>query len=44
MLAYPRCEGGGSVDLELCLPIDSINTLGKDQEFMVAFYKKLFWF
>ena len=34
MFAYPRCEGGRSVDFELCLPIDSMNALGNDQMFM----------
>ena len=40
MFAYHRCEGGGSFDFELCLPIDSMNALGNDQEFKVSCYKK----
>ncbi|CAO2835815.1 unnamed protein product [Amaranthus hypochondriacus] len=34
--ACPGCEGGGSVDLEFCLPIDSMNALQNDQEFMAV--------
>ena len=33
MFAYPGCEGGESFDLELYLPIDSMNALGNDQGF-----------
>ena len=36
MFAYPGCEGEGSVDFELCLPIDSMNALGNDQEYMAS--------
>ena len=35
-MAYPRCKGGESFDFELCLPIDSMNTLDNDQEFMAS--------
>ncbi|XP_057518753.1 protein ENHANCED PSEUDOMONAS SUSCEPTIBILITY 1-like [Amaranthus tricolor] len=34
--AYPGYEGGSSVDLEICLPPDSMNALETDQEFMDA--------
>lgn len=34
--AYPGCEGGGSVDLEICLPPDSMRALESDVEFMAA--------
>lgn len=34
--AYPGCEGGGSVDLEICLPPDSMRALDSDEEFMAA--------
>ncbi|XP_074283724.1 uncharacterized protein LOC141608255 [Silene latifolia] len=34
--AYPGCEGGGSVDLEICLPPDSMTALESDVEFMTA--------
>ena len=27
MFAYTGCEGRGSVDLDLCLPIDSMNAI-----------------
>ena len=36
MFTYPGCEGGGSFDLELCLPIDSMNALRNDQEFKAS--------
>ena len=36
MFAYPGCKGEGSVDLELCLPIDLMNALENDQEFIVV--------
>ncbi|XP_021765465.1 uncharacterized acetyltransferase At3g50280-like [Chenopodium quinoa] len=32
--ACPGHEGGGAVDLEICLPPDSMNALESDQEFM----------
>ena len=31
---YPRCEGGGSVDLEICPSPDSLRALESYQEFM----------
>ena len=31
VFAYPWCEGGGSDDIELCLPNDSMNALGNHQ-------------
>ncbi|KAF2309790.1 hypothetical protein GH714_005117 [Hevea brasiliensis] len=34
--AYPGREGGGSVDLEVCLPPDSMIALESDEEFMDA--------
>ncbi|XP_040997989.1 uncharacterized acetyltransferase At3g50280-like [Juglans microcarpa x Juglans regia] len=34
--AYPGYEGGGSVDLEFCLPPDSMRALESDEEFMDA--------
>ena len=34
IFVYPTCEGGGSTDFELYMPIDSMNALGNDQEFM----------
>ena len=36
MFAYPRCEGGGSFDFELFLPIDSMHAFGNDQEFKAS--------
>ena len=33
MFAYLGCEGGESSDFKLCLPIDSMNAIGNDQEF-----------
>ncbi|KAI3943600.1 hypothetical protein MKX01_039228 [Papaver californicum] len=30
---YPGCEGGGSVDLELCLPQEKMSALESDEEF-----------
>ena len=36
MFVYPGCEEGGSFDFELCLPIDSMNALGNDQEFKAS--------
>ena len=36
MCVYPGCEGGGSFDLELCLPIDSKNALENNQEFKAS--------
>ena len=44
VFVYPKCEGGGSVHLELCLPIDSINALGNDQEVHGCFVIKNFNF
>lgn len=32
--AFPGYEGGGSVDLEICLPPDSMSALELDEEFM----------
>ena len=42
VFAYPECEGGGSVDLELCLPIDSMNALEmiKSSWLLTLCYKK----
>uniref|UniRef100_A0A803LTY8 HXXXD-type acyl-transferase family protein n=2 Tax=Chenopodium quinoa TaxID=63459 RepID=A0A803LTY8_CHEQI len=34
--AYPGHEGGRAVDLEICLPPDSMNTLELDEEFMAC--------
>ncbi|KNA20517.1 hypothetical protein SOVF_051610 [Spinacia oleracea] len=34
--AYPGYQGTGSVDLEICLPPDSMRALQTDQEFMAA--------
>ncbi|GMH17788.1 hypothetical protein Nepgr_019629 [Nepenthes gracilis] len=34
--SYPGCEGGGSVDLEICLPPSSMAALESDEEFMKA--------
>ncbi|KAL9231185.1 hypothetical protein vseg_006442 [Gypsophila vaccaria] len=34
--AYPGREGGGSVELEICLPPDSMTALELDEEFMAA--------
>lgn len=34
--AYPGYEGGGSVNLEICLPPDSMRALETDEEFMVS--------
>ncbi|XP_074283714.1 uncharacterized protein LOC141608248 [Silene latifolia] len=34
--AYATSEGGGSVDLEICLPPDSMTALESDVEFMAA--------
>ena len=36
MFAYLVCEGGGSFDFKLCLPIDSMNALVNDQEFKAS--------
>ena len=44
MFAYPRCEGRGSFNFELCLPIDEMNALGNDQEFKAFFVIKIFNF
>ncbi|KAL5777723.1 hypothetical protein ACOSP7_010649 [Xanthoceras sorbifolium] len=33
---YPGHEGGGSIDLEVCLPPDSMHALESDKEFMAA--------
>ncbi|KAB1220195.1 hypothetical protein CJ030_MR3G017019 [Morella rubra] len=33
---YPGYEGGGSIDLEVCLPPDSMIALESDEEFMEA--------
>uniref|UniRef100_A0A803L630 Uncharacterized protein n=1 Tax=Chenopodium quinoa TaxID=63459 RepID=A0A803L630_CHEQI len=34
--AYPGYEGGGSVDLEICLPPNSMSSLESDEEFLAA--------
>ncbi|KAK9698956.1 hypothetical protein RND81_08G143400 [Saponaria officinalis] len=34
--AYPGREGGGSVELEICLPPDSMSALEPDEEFMAV--------
>ncbi|KAB1220185.1 hypothetical protein CJ030_MR3G017009 [Morella rubra] len=34
--SYPGYEGGGSIDLEVCLPPDSMSVLESDEEFMDA--------
>ncbi|XP_010677339.2 uncharacterized acetyltransferase At3g50280 [Beta vulgaris subsp. vulgaris] len=34
--SYEGCEGGGSVDLEICLPPDFMKALESDEEFMNA--------
>ncbi|XVF36308.1 hypothetical protein REPUB_Repub19eG0047000 [Reevesia pubescens] len=34
--SYPGREGGGSIDLEVCLPAHSMNALESDEEFMAA--------
>lgn len=34
--AYPGYEGGGSVDLEICLPPESMRAFESDDEFMAA--------
>lgn len=34
--AWPGYEGGGSIDLEICLPPDSMKALETDAEFMAA--------
>lgn len=34
--SYPGYEGGGSVELEICLPPDSMSALESDEEFMAA--------
>ncbi|KAK6245211.1 hypothetical protein SCA6_008301 [Theobroma cacao] len=34
--SYPGREGGGSIDLEVCLPAHSMNALESDAEFMAA--------
>ncbi|KAL5777726.1 hypothetical protein ACOSP7_010652 [Xanthoceras sorbifolium] len=34
--SYPGREGGGSMDLEVCLPPDSMHALESDEEFMAA--------
>ncbi|KAK9698963.1 hypothetical protein RND81_08G144100 [Saponaria officinalis] len=36
VIAYPGCEGGTSVDLEICLPPDVMSALELDVEFMDA--------
>jgi len=36
VVSYPGYEGGGSVDLEICLPLDSMEALESDEEFMAA--------
>ncbi|RVX00021.1 BAHD acyltransferase DCR [Vitis vinifera] len=33
---YPGREGGGSIDLEVCLPPNSMSALESNQEFMEA--------
>ncbi|XP_022766472.1 uncharacterized acetyltransferase At3g50280-like [Durio zibethinus] len=34
--SYPGREGGGSIDLEVCLPAHSMHALESDEEFMAA--------
>ncbi|CAO2819638.1 unnamed protein product [Amaranthus hypochondriacus] len=34
--AFPGCEGNGSVDLEICLPFDSMSVFESDQELIAA--------
>ena len=34
--SYPGHGGGGSIDLEVCLPAHSMNALESDEEFMAA--------
>ena len=34
--SYPGYEGGGSIDLEVCLSPDSMSALESDKEFMNA--------
>ncbi|KAK8601180.1 hypothetical protein V6N13_059100 [Hibiscus sabdariffa] len=34
--SYPGREGGGSIDLEVCLPPSSMNALESDEEFMAS--------
>ena len=41
MYAYPGCEGGGSIDFELCLSIDLMNAFENDQEFKVFLLQKI---
>ena len=36
MYAYPGCEGRGSFNFELWLPIDSMNALENDQKFKAS--------
>ena len=40
MFAYLGYEGGGSFDFKLCLPIDSMNAFGNDQEFKASLLQK----
>ncbi|KAI3943919.1 hypothetical protein MKW92_025842, partial [Papaver armeniacum] len=35
--SYPGCEGGGSVDLEICLPPETLSALESDEEFTSSF-------
>ena len=36
VFTYPGFEGRRSVNIELCLPIDSMNVLENDQKFMTV--------
>ncbi|KAL8166010.1 hypothetical protein V2J09_007509 [Rumex salicifolius] len=36
--SYPGRQGGGSIDLEMCLPPDSMRKLESDEEFMEVVY------
>ncbi|KAI3860838.1 hypothetical protein MKX03_002454 [Papaver bracteatum] len=36
--SYPGCEGGGSVDLEICLPPETMSALVSDEEFISSLY------
>ncbi|KAB1220184.1 hypothetical protein CJ030_MR3G017008 [Morella rubra] len=44
--SYPGYEGGGSIDLEVCLPADSMCVLESDEEFMnaVSVFHQPHWF
>lgn len=42
--AYPKCKGGWSFDFELCMAINSINTLGNAKNSRLLFVIKHFNF